>query len=272
MELSIVIGAYQFIGFHLCKYLLELGDEVLGVDWLEDTAPGNMMEEKQLEIGRNSNFQFKPLDGLQDFKLSNKATIYVSWYDAVKGSTGKRDHLNRRIQEIIRTFFAFDPQERPRIVLLYPLGIKGEEILQDNQKADKVIFLPTIYGPWQHESMAFEQGVRNRGEAEIKAALEKEYRLDAIYITDLLDYFVDILDTSEKNIVVISSKKNQWSMAARVLFGDSITNGDVPEKMVIKDEADHAYHLNNAVAPEQGINLQRQHYKRLKLLGKWKIR
>ena len=36
MQTSVVIGAFQFIGFHLAKYLLDQGEEVIGIDWEDE--------------------------------------------------------------------------------------------------------------------------------------------------------------------------------------------------------------------------------------------
>ena len=33
MPTSVVVGAFQFVGFHLAKYLLDQGEEVIGIDW-----------------------------------------------------------------------------------------------------------------------------------------------------------------------------------------------------------------------------------------------
>ena len=40
MQTSIVIGAFQFVGFHIAKYLLDQGEEVIGIDW-EDRQMGS---------------------------------------------------------------------------------------------------------------------------------------------------------------------------------------------------------------------------------------
>ena len=42
MQTSVVVGAFQFIGFHLTKFLLDQGEEVIGIDW-EDMS-GEAME------------------------------------------------------------------------------------------------------------------------------------------------------------------------------------------------------------------------------------
>lgn len=268
MELSIVIGAYQFIGFHLCKFLLEQGYEVLGVDWDKDPTPDSLIEEKQLEFGRNSNFHFMPIHELQKFPISNQTTIYICLYDYIKGNASGDGHMNKAFQEMLHALPVAD-----RTVFLYPLGLTGEEIkaLKISKDPDKIIYLPTIYGPWQHDTMAFEQGVRGRGKAEIKAALEKEYKLDAIFVTDFLDCLDDILNHSEKTITIKSSKPNQWSLCARELFESDTVYEEIPVQRE-KETGAFVYLIKNTVEPEQGVKLQKKHYKRMETIGKWKFR
>jgi hypothetical protein len=268
MGLSIVIGAYQFIGFHLCKHLLEQGNEVLGVDWNQDTAPGNIIEEKQLEFGRNANFSFTPLVELENINISDTATIYISWYDVNKESPYLDQDIDSRLQAFLHTLQGAEREERPRIVIIYPLGSIHEEI---NYEADKIIYLPTIYGPWQHERMAFEQGVRNKSETDIKSSIENEYTSDAIYITDFLESFEDIVAVSEKMVLVISAAPDQWSLAARELFDSKLIKEIIHRQPAAgKQTGAHVYYVKNIVTPERGINLQKQHYRRLELLGQWK--
>ena len=58
MQTSVVMGAFQFVGFHLAKYLLDQGEEVVGIDWGD--VSGEAIVDKEMEIGRNSNFLYIP--------------------------------------------------------------------------------------------------------------------------------------------------------------------------------------------------------------------
>ena len=56
MDKAIIVGVYEFIGFHLCEALLQEGIEVYGVDLPIDTSD-HVVNEKRILIGINSNFQ-----------------------------------------------------------------------------------------------------------------------------------------------------------------------------------------------------------------------
>ncbi|CAH0344468.1 hypothetical protein [Bacillus sp. CECT 9360] len=268
MELSIVLGAYQFIGFHVCKYLLDQGIEVLGVDWTEDSPDSDpIIEEKQMEIGRNSNFTYLQLNQLEANAGTSKTTLFISWYDVIKARNSMDKGVKNTIQNLINKFH--ERAERPRIVLLYPLGCGDEEKIST---ADQIIYLPTIYGPWQHENMVFEQGIRSNSAAKLKSALEDEYTLDAIYINDLLDSFENMLSQAEKKIIARSSLEDQWALAARELFDTPMIDEVAPGQIGTKEATGYVYHVKNNMTPKQGIERQKQHHKRQELLRRWESR
>ena len=56
MTATIVFGVYDFLGFHLCNHVLNEGNEVIGLQWLNNRD--NEQEEMELQFGRNHNFTF----------------------------------------------------------------------------------------------------------------------------------------------------------------------------------------------------------------------
>ena len=58
----LVTGAAGFIGFHLCKSLLELNHEVVGIDNLNDYYDVNLKLERLKQIEGNKNFKFFKTD------------------------------------------------------------------------------------------------------------------------------------------------------------------------------------------------------------------
>ncbi|PLT33862.1 hypothetical protein [Bacillus sp. V5-8f] len=269
MELSIVIGAYQFIGFHLCKYLLEQGHEVLGADWTDDSRTDHPIEEKQLEIGRNANFNFTSLQELKNVNTQGNVTLYICLYDYIKKGTDKTIEIKKALDALMPKM-----HPAPRIIVLYPLGYTGDErkMFETLNGQDKIIYLPTIYGPWQPETMVFERGIHSNGAALATAEWKSEYMLDAIYITDFLDYFGDILEHSENSIMVKSTDFDQWKLCARAVFNrDPVDeNSSVHEKDIATES--FVYQLKNKVKPELGIQLQKAHHKRIETIQKWKLR
>jgi UDP-glucuronate 4-epimerase len=58
----LVTGAAGFIGMHACERLLERGDEVLGVDDLNDFYDPELKKARLARLGRHPNFRFHRLD------------------------------------------------------------------------------------------------------------------------------------------------------------------------------------------------------------------
>ena len=65
----LVTGAAGFIGFHLCRKLIELGDEVIGLDNLNDYYDVNLKVDRLRKIEEKKNFKFVQLD------LADKSSI-----------------------------------------------------------------------------------------------------------------------------------------------------------------------------------------------------
>ncbi|MFJ8257247.1 hypothetical protein ACIQ4Z_08135 [Peribacillus asahii] len=269
MQTSVVIGAYQFVGFHLAKYLLDQGEEVLGVDW-EDVS-GESIEDKEMEIGRNSNFLYIPIHKLKHLSLEKKKTIYVSCYDLSKS---KRDN-QAEIIEVIAAFLKdlhLNKESHIHIIMLMPIEEERSIYQALLQKAEemstvKVVFLPTVYGPWQPETMSFEAAIRKKAPSEVKKAIEAEDRLDALFVADLPKVLVELASRDEKNIQVQSEASNQWLECAQLVLEDEYTG---IYKKCSRKQRGMIYTIQNKTAPVDGITMQQKHFRRWQLLKKWR--
>lgn len=82
MTKILVTGAAGFIGFHLCEYLLARGDEVIGLDNLNDYYDVNLKKDRLAELKPFEKFKFFQLDlsdtqGITTLFQSNQPTKVV---------------------------------------------------------------------------------------------------------------------------------------------------------------------------------------------------
>lgn len=257
MDQTIIIGMYQFVGFHLTKHLLELGHDVIGIDW-------ELNDEKELEIGRNANFTFVKPSSLSGINVSNETTIYISLYDFNKRQVGLSMEATEEILLAFQNWGMIPNEKQPTVVLLYPLGAEKEKIHTIVEQSDwmKVIYLPTIYGPGQQEESVFEVSIQKKSRLEIEKALEREYKKDAIFIDDLLASFPEITILNEKKITVRSKLKNQWSQCAKLLFHPELLEERKANAEVVSAHQTYVFEIDNNTTPEEGIALQILHHNR----------
>lgn len=83
MNKLLVTGAAGFIGFHLCKRLAEQGDEVIGIDNLNDYYDVHLKLNRLKQLERYKNFKFTKMDivekdAVNELFLNNKFDIVVN--------------------------------------------------------------------------------------------------------------------------------------------------------------------------------------------------
>ena len=78
------------------------------------------------------------------------------------------------------------------------------------------MYVPTIYGPWQPETMSFEAAIRQKKLSEIESAIVKEDRSDALFISDIMEVVIEIASHHEKKIQLQSEAPDQWQQCAQV--------------------------------------------------------
>ncbi|WP_144526945.1 hypothetical protein [Peribacillus simplex] len=275
MQTNIVIGTYRFVGFYVTQYLLNQGKEVIGIDWADSEASQNIMEEKELEIGRNSNYIYFPINKLQLLDISQQDTVFISLYDIQSGKLDKIDFLIGEIVSFIEKF-KNGKDETPNFVLFMPIEkdvCVFQSILSSIREIDstKIIFLPTIYGPWQSEGMSFEAGINQLGQSDINAAIAAEYTGDALYITDFVNALEAVLtSSSDRDIQLCSSIDDHWNKCAKLIFSESMDS--FTSHSTTKINKGTIFEVQCKMEPEEGIALQRKHNKRLNLLKKWRKR
>lgn len=266
MQTSVVIGAFQFIGFHIAKYLLDLGEAVIGIDW-EETSDEAMLY-KEMEIGRNSNFLYIPLQSLHHTSVIQPKTIYISCYDLSKSCIADKQAI---IQQIIAFLKAVEVNYDAQILLLLPIEEERSifdpllQVVEDNNAA-KLVYAPTVYGPWQPETMSFEATIRQKALSEIESAIEKEDKSDALFISDIIEILSEITSHHEKKIQLQSEAPDQWQQCAKLLWKDEwvrtylLESCSQPIKGCI-------YKVINKTSPTEGILLQKKHVQYKKMIS-----
>lgn len=266
MQTSVVIGAFQFIGFHIARHLLDQGEEVVGIDW-KGVSDGAIME-KEMEIGRNSNFLYIPIDRLHQISIIRPKNIYISCYDLRKSCIEDKEKV---ILHVIAFLKAIEINHDSQVIVLLPIEEDYSvydsllRAIEDNDLA-KLVYIPTIYGPWQPETMSFEAAIRQKELSEIESAILKEDKSDALFISDLVDALIKISSHHEKKIYLQSETPDQWKQCAKLLWKEEWINNYI-NTCHTQPIRGFLYKVKNKTTPIEGISLQKKH---VQLLKKWK--
>ncbi|RFU68036.1 hypothetical protein D0469_13160 [Peribacillus saganii] len=260
---AIVIGAYEFLGFHVSKLLLEDGLEVIGTTL--DGSLADEVEQKMMEIGRNANFSYLEQLTMLD-SITEDSIIYISIYDYIKKGS-KYGDIYTEIQRLVQKWKLLGTK-LPRILFFLPImqgnsrkeDSFGQELAEKLEEvAEKCIYLPTIYGPFQPENMSFEAGIRGKSAQAVAQAFQEEYTDDAVHILDILSELNEILAVPEERIIVKSRKKDQWLTCAKQLFSEKqLSSVSIIGDMQI-NSGDYCYLISNKTTPEEGIQIQKEY-------------
>ncbi|MHC0036708.1 hypothetical protein [Pseudoneobacillus sp. C159] len=266
MDKVVIFGIYHFLGFNLCQEFLEAGIEVQGYRWSEDCIEEHL-EEKRLLIGRNANFTEKRLD---DFVEEIETSMIVSYYDL---------YYSKKVNPIslFEQYTALNNRNhhlaKKHIVFLLPIVFvnrmpeslnKHFTDLEQNHVRFQIIYLPTVFGPWQPSAFLFQKYLQaNETKMEIELD-ERELTVDAIYIHDLTKEMAKIMNDHENSQYIIqSTKPNQWYACARYLNLERFIS-NIPEQNKPKiDERIKLISINESIKIEDGLNKQKVHLKRL---------
>ncbi|WP_409253425.1 NAD-dependent epimerase/dehydratase family protein [Bacillus sp. SCS-153A] len=226
MSKAIVTGGLGFIGFELCLSLLEEGMEVVAADSAGEAG------ERWLEVGRNANITYQPLQQQVSDEFSSACT-YINLYDHFTGNkTGQ--HLKEVLDFVERNRSCMESA-----VILLPSvlssRINEEEFLdvldflgksQFNKQC--TVYLPTLFGPHQPESFLFQQICTN------KEGAGSEYVDDsrsAIFVKDAAAALMNIEQkASADKIQFVSDIPDSWEESLQSLGGP-----DVRQKQEVKD-------------------------------------
>ena len=267
MDKVVMVGVFDFVNFHVCKALLDKGIEVRGVQ-IESEENEDIVREKRLEIGRNANFTEVSLGGITKDKNENE-TIVLSVYDL---------YMRYKEEYLLNEDMLFNLIRKiqwEQIVILVPsqllnevIDSKPEVIIEDfikrthvHNKNIHLLYLPTIYGPWQPDTFMFQSSIlteMNRGKPFRGLREETD---DALFAQDTAQLIIEIIENQEPGRYLIQSgKSNQWEKCAAFL---RINEHGLNRNLQIREEGLTKIIVNSTVPISVGLTMQIEHAYRI---------
>ncbi|WP_071459138.1 hypothetical protein [Bacillus massilinigeriensis] len=285
MEGVIVYHSYGFIGFSLCKQLLENGVEVLGI---HDSGKSSAeIEVKNMEIGRNANFS-EWGDGLSPAIMETRYSrmivplldLYMEeWGEEIDISSVFRTNEIQlsedfRVSFIVPRRWLFQPEE------MVPVFRHLLAFLEQNSIGYQKIFTPTLYGPWQSEEYCFQQLIKGveLGIDRIPSLGKREDTEDALYIDDAVPYLIALIKLGKGEYLLQSGNPDSWYQCYNVIL--SLSGCKSPQTDFCGEIGDsrnsprHLRGIKRITVKEEGdlkekIASQTRHYARIRsFLGK----
>ncbi|AIE59335.1 hypothetical protein [Bacillus methanolicus] len=232
MDKAVIIGTYEFLGFSLCKSLLEKGYQVNGIH-LDLEEEDFFLEEKRMEVGRNANFNELSLEDWkqQNFRESDSVLIIISVYDyfvknKIRALLKDKQFWNTSYPRFIKS----------KILMLLPIQllVKNNEEIREEHELDVLhdlfekftdhpsltsVYIPTLFGPCQPQQFIFQQTFLHRLGNNVKPVLKNhEWIFDAIYIEDSVNKIFDIFEKkSIKSCYLKNTVNDSWLKCAKSL-------------------------------------------------------
>lgn len=227
MDKAVIVGVFEFLGFHFCQNLLNKGLEVDGLH-VGGNEEGFFLEEKRMEIGRNANFKEYVFQDYQWSKENRVETvIIVDYYDLFM----RKKEGDFFALQPIKALLSYLKNSKDMVIFLLPVRLLSEKgfekerikverllgLLKRGSGSIKKFYLPTVFGPWQSEEFSFQQHfLRGEGNNRIKVD-ERECLADAIFVEETLQTILHYCRTEDDDFLLTSGKKNQWETCANYL-------------------------------------------------------
>jgi hypothetical protein len=163
---AIVLAAQQYLGFELCRALLERGWTVTAVD------DDGEMKDKWMEIGRNSNIQYVPVHEWNK-ELPVECRLFLPYYDNF--------NMNKPVCFSAIEQCLDQEGEFPEIVQIYSNNTVRNQIISAGESEAATFYLPTLYGAHQPDHFLFSQLLQGKKEEELQYSDDPS---GAIYVKD----------------------------------------------------------------------------------------
>ena len=275
MDKAIFFGVFDFVNFHVCKTLLEQGIEVKGIH-VENKERIHYLEEKRFEVGRNANFHEQTLVE-RDEQLDSGATIVFSLYDLFMNFNEgilRNEHVTKPIIEFLKN----NQNNNILVALLLPAQMaeysndtKAFRNLNDffqqlRAVASKLqlIYLPTVYGPWQPNTFLFQQAILKRMNLCEDLKEIREGTMDALFVDDAVQAMLGIFERGlPGSFYLESGRKDQWQRCASFLNMDKNLGKKNKRQLVLDEEKIKRVPIKNAAPIADSLTIQTEHLQRL---------
>ncbi|XXM73898.1 hypothetical protein ACQ0QQ_08435 [Lysinibacillus sphaericus] len=236
MNHAVVFAAQQYLGFELCRALLERGWTVTAVDDEAETT------DKWLEIGRNANIQYVPATEW-DRELPVECRLFLPYYDQIGGRS-----LQCLSPSVIGSIKS-GKDGLPEIVRIFPAQTERSNVGRSSDEASATFYLPTLYGGHQPIHFLFAQILEGKREK------ESRYEDDpsgAIYVKDAA---VSILKHSGRQgtFSLKSLSENSWKEALSYITEDSFAPFEKERAMIGEPIIVHPTKSHESILKEQKL-------------------
>jgi UDP-glucuronate 4-epimerase len=240
----LVTGAAGFIGFHVCQTLLKRGDEIVGIDNINDYYDISLKEARLERLAAESNFSFHKVDLTEKEKISSlfieysfDAVINLAAQAGVRYSiTNPEAYIESNIVGFLNILEACRHNEIEHLVYASSSSVYGMNgsmpfSIHDNvdhpislyaasKKSNELMAhtyshlynLPTtglrfftVYGPWGRPDMACFLFTKAITEGRpIQVFNNGEMRRDFTFIDDIVNGIIKVVDKP-------AQKNNSWN-------------------------------------------------------------
>lgn len=288
MKKVLVTGVLGFIGFSLCRELLNKGYEVIGVDEIVGSST-RIMEEKLNWIGRNSRFQFinSKVEKVQFNQYADSIDVVYHFADMSHSVTKKEKECSIIVSsmELTKRVLSFC-NKNIRFIYLSSSSINTEEIetnsdcsLHQYRKIKVanetlirqmsrqngfpfIIFrLPAIYGPWQRTDMTYHCLMLSKM-IKKKVKIIKDFETeDVLYIDDIVNPLIVAgrIPLSNTTIRLSSGKSGEWYKGKKLIIEESSKD---EEQFVSEQQGIDELQFRATTPLEKGLREQKEHLKR----------
>ncbi len=226
MKEAIVFASQRFLGFEICRALLEQGVEVLAIDDF------NKVQDKWLEVGRNANIKYIPLDEWNE-EISDQVRIFIPYYDEIDGgSIACLDNITRIVKGV-------DTHTEVHVIQL--VATCTEQYVQnlpiDSKRCRNIkvttIYIPTLIGPYQPNCFLASQLLQDTN-LSFDVVEYVDDSNDLLYVRDAADYIVNCHKSG--SILLQSVEEKSWLNAMKCLKEDVQIPTEESQKNIIATE------------------------------------